>query len=54
MVVRDMDTDEAALKLDDVGFSAQEIAQLLGVSTSYVSVMKHCKKRGAKKKAAKS
>lgn len=45
LVTRDMESDDAALKLDGVGFSAQEIADLLGVSANYVAVAKYRNKR---------
>ncbi|MPZ36928.1 MAG: hypothetical protein GEU95_02505 [Rhizobiales bacterium] len=44
LVTRDMETDDAALKLDGVGFSAREISDLLGVGANYVNVAKHRKK----------
>jgi hypothetical protein len=45
-----METDEAAIKLDAIGFSAREISLLLGVSSSYVSVAKHRRSKKPKKK----
>ena len=54
IATRDMESEEAALKLDGVGFSAKEIAALLGVGDNYVHVAKNRKKAGTgKKKAAK-
>lgn len=53
MVVRDMETEDAALKLDDVGFDAHEISLLLGVGSNYLNVAKHRKKKGGAKKKAK-
>jgi len=53
MVVRDMETKQAALKLDSVGFSAHDISLLLGVNSNYVHKAKHEEKGGAKKKRAK-
>ncbi len=50
IATRDMETDDAALKLDGVGFSSREIADLLGVGTNYVNVAKHRKKTGSAKK----
>jgi hypothetical protein len=41
IVVRDMDTDEAALKLDGVGFSGREIGTLLGVGLNYANLARH-------------
>jgi hypothetical protein len=45
MAVRGMDTDDAALKLDAIGFSSREIADLLDVGTNYVNVARHRKKK---------
>jgi DNA-directed RNA polymerase specialized sigma24 family protein len=54
IAIRDMDTDEAAIRLDGIGFSAREISSLLDVSLNYVNVAKHRKKRsgGKAKKTA--
>jgi hypothetical protein len=45
VVTRDLGTDEATVKLIGVGFSPQEICDLLGVTTNYVNVVKHRSKR---------
>jgi hypothetical protein len=45
-----METDEAAIKLDAIGFSANEISVLLGVSSSYVSVAKFRRSKNPRKK----
>jgi hypothetical protein len=53
IAIRGMDPDEAAIKLDGIGFSARDISNLLGVGPNYVNVAKHRKRtspRGAKKK----
>ena len=42
-----MDTDDAALKLDAVGFTAAEISSLLDVGPNYVNVARHRKKTAA-------
>jgi hypothetical protein len=44
-----MDTDDAALKLDAIGFSASEISALLDVGPNYVNVARHRKKGRAGK-----
>jgi hypothetical protein len=53
IVTKDMDTDEAALKLDGVGFGARDISDLLGVGPNYVNVAKHRRKAGRAKKGRK-
>ncbi len=53
IVTKDMDTDDAAVKLDSVGFGAREISDLLGVGPSYVRVAKHRNKRRGSKKSQK-
>jgi hypothetical protein len=49
LVTREMVTDDAALKLDAIGFSAREIAMLLDVGSHYVHVARHRKATGKKK-----
>ena len=49
IAIRRMDKDEAALKLDGIGFSNKEISVLLGVGTNYVNVARFRKNRPAKK-----
>lgn len=39
-VTRDMQPDDAALRLDKLGFSAKEIAGVLGVNNNYINVIK--------------
>ena len=53
IVVRDMEPDDAALKLDGVGFTAREISGLLGVGPNYVNVARHRKKGNHAKKTRK-
>jgi hypothetical protein len=45
IATKDVDKDDAALKLDAIGFSAREIAALLDVGTNYVNVARHRKAR---------
>ena len=49
-----METDDAALKLDGIGFTAREIAGLLDVGDNYVNVARHRKKSGGGKSRAKA
>jgi hypothetical protein len=49
IATRRMDTDDAALKLDAIGFSASEISALLDVGPNYVNVARHRKKDRAGK-----
>src|SRR5689334_3968030 len=41
LVVRDLETDDAAPKLHGAGFSAREISDLLDVGSNYLNVAKH-------------
>jgi hypothetical protein len=52
LVTREMVTDDAALKLDAIGFSASEISLLLDVGPNYVNVARHRKAKKAKKRSA--
>jgi hypothetical protein len=52
IATKGLDTDDAALKLDAIGFSAQEIGALLDVGPNYVNVARHRKKAGGSKKRA--
>ena len=55
MYVREMDTDDASVRLGNVGFSDREIAALIGVTDGYVRLARfRAKKKGKprKKKAA--
>jgi len=49
IAVKEMDTDKAALKLDAIGFGADEIAALLDVGPNYVNVARHRKKPAGKR-----
>jgi hypothetical protein len=49
IAVKGMETDDAALKLDAVGFTAAEISSLLDVGPNYVNVARHRKKTGKRK-----
>src|SRR5712672_216776 len=53
IVTKDMDTDDAALKLHGAGFGAREISALLGVGPHYVNVVRHRRKGSRAKKARK-
>jgi hypothetical protein len=54
IATKDMDTDDAALKLDGIGFNAREISALLDVGTNYVNVARHRKKAGGRKRVGKN
>ncbi len=49
IATKDMDKDDAALKLDAIGFSSKEIADLLDVGGNYVNVARFRKNKPAKK-----
>lgn len=51
IAIKEMETDDAALKLDAIGFTSKEICALLNVAPSYVSVARFRAKRGKKRKA---
>jgi len=53
IATKGMDTDAAALKLDAIGFDAQDISALLGVGPNYVNVAKHRKKKQGSNKVRK-
>lgn len=53
IATRDMDTNDAALKLDAIGFSAREISALLNVGPHYVNVVRHRKKGSTTKRRKK-
>ncbi|MDA9421297.1 MULTISPECIES: hypothetical protein [Bradyrhizobium] len=49
-VVKDMEADEAAVKLGNVGFSDKEIAALIGVTAGYVRLARfRAKKKNGRK-----
>lgn len=52
IATRDMDKDDAALKLDAIGFSPREVASLLDVGTNYVQVARF-RRRNANRKTSK-
>jgi hypothetical protein len=54
IATKGMDTDDAALKLDGIGFTARAIAGLLDVGENYVNVARHRKKSGGRKSRAKA
>jgi hypothetical protein len=45
LAVKGMDPEEAALRLDGIGFTSHEIAGLLNVNENYVRVAKYRKKK---------
>jgi hypothetical protein len=54
IATKGMDTDDAALKLDGIGFNAREISALLDIGPNYVNVARHRKKAGGRKKVRKN
>lgn len=52
IAIKDMDLDDAALKLDVIGFDSKEISALLDVGPNYVNVARYRKKSGKKKTKA--
>ena len=52
IAIKEMETDDAALKLDAIGFTSKEICALLNVSPNYVRVARFRAKKGKKRKAA--
>ena len=49
IATKDMDKDDAALKLDAIGFSSKEIADLLNVGGNYVNVARFRRNKPVKK-----
>lgn len=50
LVVKDMETDDASVRLGNVGFSDREIAALIGVTDGYVRLARfRAKKKGDRK-----
>jgi hypothetical protein len=45
IATKEMGKDDAALKLDAIGFDAREISALLDVGPNYVNVARHRKKK---------
>jgi hypothetical protein len=49
--LKEIPPEDAAVRLDKLGFSAREIAGVLGVSDNYILVINNRKKAAPKKKA---
>jgi hypothetical protein len=49
--LKDIPPENAAVRLDKLGFSAKEIAGVLGVTDNYIHVINSRKKASPKKKA---
>jgi hypothetical protein len=49
IATKGMETDDAALKLDAIGFTSKEISDLLDVGANYVNVARYRKNTGGKK-----
>ena len=45
IAVKDLEPEDAALRLDGIGFTSHEIAGLLNVNENYVRVAKYRKKK---------
>jgi hypothetical protein len=54
IAIKDMEPDDAALKLDAIGFDAREISALLDVGANYVNVARFRKKKSGGKKRKKA
>jgi hypothetical protein len=54
LVVKDMQTDEASVRLGNVGFSDREIAALIGVTDGYVRLARFRAKSGRKQRKKKA
>lgn len=52
IAIKDMEPDDAALKLDAIGFTSKEISALLDVGPNYVNVARFRAKKGKKRKAS--
>jgi hypothetical protein len=50
IAIKGMEPDDAALKLDAIGFDAREISTLLDVGANYVNVARFRKKKSRGKK----
>ncbi len=50
IAIKDMKPDDAALKLDAIGFTSKEIEALLTVSPGYVKVARFRARKGKKRK----
>jgi DNA-directed RNA polymerase specialized sigma24 family protein len=53
IATKDMDVEDAAIRLSNIGFSAREIAALFDVNLNYVNAAKHRKKASARAKSKK-
>jgi hypothetical protein len=53
IAIRDMEPDDAALKLDAIGFGSNEISALLGVGPNYVNVARFRRKKVGRTKRKK-
>jgi|GEM_PF-5556109 len=51
IAIKDMEQDDAALKLDAIGFTSKEISALLDVGPNYLNVARFRAKKGRKPKA---
>jgi hypothetical protein len=51
IVTKEMKQDDAAILLDNIGFTGAEITKLLGVNDNYVRVARFRAKNGKKKRA---
>jgi hypothetical protein len=51
LAIKEMEPDDAALKLDAIGFTSKEISALLDVGPNYVNVARFRAKKGKKRKA---
>lgn len=53
IATKDMEVEDAAVRLSNIGFSAREIAALFDVNLNYVNAAKHRRKASARVKAKK-
>jgi len=51
IAIKDMEPDDAALKLDALGFTSRDISALLDVGPNYVNVARFRAKKGKRRKA---
>ena len=51
IAIKDLEPDDAALKLDAIGFTSKEISALLDVGSNYVNVARFRAKKDKKRKA---
>lgn len=50
IAIKEMEPDDAALKLDAIGFTSNEIGALLNVKPNYVSVARYRAKKSKRRK----